>query len=440
MRKYRSYEDYLAHKRHKKNRCIVSIILAAAIATGGYVVYKNMTNNTGAVASDYVEYPTIEPNVIEEEFVTPEPTIVPTAVPTEVPTPEVTPVTYVNNGVNKGDSVVATSNVNLRLGPTKDSFKLGELPKNTTVDRILSFGNWDLVRYDGRIAFVSSDYTSECEYDYNNEYYYVEECNDIVRTTSKLYFRTGPSKNESDICLLNKNTELVVMGRAIPYFDINDVWYLVKYKDQIGFVNAAYTVSLKDKLSSTIPDLTDLTILKMAYVETKTPLLNSNGDAYKQIGAYQMVKVLVEYDGLSLVEYGDSIGLVHSADIKEYKGTFVVVDLSDQQVFLYCNTDMVFESACTTGKNGMETRTGAFKVSERTNSRYFSEEAQARYMWARFDGGNGFHDAPWEDPKNFGVERFRAKSGSKGCVRLPDYAAMFLRYYIKVGTKVLVKE
>ena len=426
-------------KKGRFKKRFTTIVLIAGLLAGGHAICKSI-RDTGATNTNNVEYPMLTPAVTEQVMVTPEPTVVPTAVPTEVPTPEVTPITYVNNGVNKGDSVIAIKNVNLRLGPTTESFKLGELPRNATVDRIMSVGDWDLIKYNGEIAFVSTEFTRDCEVDYNNEYYYIEEEKDIVRTTSGLYFRTGPSKNESYIELLPKHEELVVIGRAIPYSNPNDVWYLVKHKDKIGFVNAAYTISLKAKLRGTLPDVEDLTILKMAYVKTSTDLINSYGVAYKRIGTYQLVKVLIEYDDFCLVEYGDSVGLVHKNDIKEYNGTFVVVDLGDQKVYLYCYTDMVFEDVCTTGKNGMETRTGAFKVSERTNSRYFSEEAQARYMWARFDGGNGFHDAPWEGQNNFGKNSYRKNSGSKGCVRLPDSAALFLRDYIKVGTKVLVQD
>ncbi len=430
---------YVPRKQRIRKR-VISIALAISISLGAYGVYKLMTRNTGAVEADGPIYPMLTPTITEQVITTPEPTVVPTAVPTEVPTPEVTPVTYVNNGVNKGDSVTSIKSVNLRLGPTTESFRLGELPKNTTVDRIMSIGDWDLIRYNGQIAFVSTEFTRDCEVDYNNEYYYIEEEKDIVRTTSGLYFRTGPSKNESEIDLLPKNEELVVLGRAIPYSNPNDVWYLVKHKDKIGFVNAAYTTSLKEKLRGTLPDVEDLTILKMAYVKTPTDLYDSYGAVYKRIDIFQLVKVLIEYDEFALVEYGDSVGLVRRSDIKEYEGTFVVVDLGDQKVYLYCYTDMVFEDVCTTGKDSTPTRTGAFKVSERTNSRYFSEEAQARYMWARFDGGNGFHDAPWEAQKNFGKNSFRKNNGSKGCVRLPDSAALFLKDYIKVGTKVLVKD
>ena len=156
---------------------------------------------------------------------------------------------------------------------------------------------------------------------------------------------------------------------------------------------------------------------------------------------YPFAKQLIEYKDFYLIEYGDSVGLAHKSDIKKYQGTFVVVDLGDQRVYMYCNTDMVFEDVCTTGKNSTPTRTGAFRVSEVSDHRYFSEDAQATVLWARFDGGNGLHDAEgWEALKNFGSNSYRKYSGSKGCVRLPYAVARFLAKYVRVGTKVLVKD
>ena len=101
---------------------------------------------------------------------------------------------------------------------------------------------------------------------------------------------------------------------------------------------------------------------------------------------------------------------------------------------------MVFESVCTTGCDKTPTRVGAFSVYEKTNTRYFSKNAQAKYMWRNFDHGNGLHDAPWEEAQYFGSEKYRKRNGSAGCVRLPDEAAIFLKDYIKMGTKVLVKK
>ena len=79
-------------------------------------------------------------------------------------------------------------------------------------------------------------------------------------------------------------------------------------------------------------------------------------------------------------------------------------------------------------------------ICERKDSRYFKKSAQSKYLWANFDHGNGIHDAPWENPKRFGDNKYRKEYGSKWCVRLPDEAAIFLKKHIKKGTKVLVKK
>lgn len=341
---------------------------------------------------------------------------------------------------NKGDSVIATKTVNMRLGTSKETFKLGEVPKGTIVDRIISLNGFDLVQYNDQIAFVSEDFTNSDVPDYNNEYYRVIEENDIIRTTSKVYFRLGPSKSEKDICLLNAGEELTVIGKSINNTDLSDIWYLAKYKDKIGFIKAEYTKSLKNIIQGMDPDITNVEIKNIGYIKENCYIYDANNVVIDYAEQYQIVKVLGDIDNYYIVEYNNTIGLVSKNNIKTYSGTFVVVDLSDQKVFLYCNTDMVFESFCTTGKDLTPTRTGAFSVYERTNSRYFSETAESRYMWANFDHGNGLHDAPWQSPEKFGSQKYRKKSGSKGCVRLPDEAAIFLKEYVKKGTKVLVKD
>ena len=84
-----------------------------------------------------------------------------------------------------------------------------------------------------------------------------------------------------------------------------------------------------------------------------------------------------------------------------------MVDLSDQKVQLYCKTDKVFESVCTTGWDRRPTDKGAFTVDETANSRYFSPGHEAKIMWANFDHGNGFHDADWEESRYFGSNKYR---------------------------------
>ena len=205
----------------KLRRRLISLLLAASLGVGGFVAIKHFTAKTkdnepidlsnddeivavlnetpsssvidellsSANADVNYEEPVYEEVGYEEPVViTPEP-VLPTATPAPV------------NNFNKGDSVVTTTTVNMRLRPDQGSFKLGELPGNSTVDRIAAIGNWDLVKYNNQLAFVCSDYTRVADYDYNDEYYTLVEDSDIVRTTSKLYFRLGPSTRERDICL-----------------------------------------------------------------------------------------------------------------------------------------------------------------------------------------------------------------------------------------------
>ena len=349
-------------------------------------------------------------------------------------------ITTNDSDFNKGDSIITTKNVNMRLGTSTETFKLGAVPKGSVVDRIISLNGFDLVRYNDQIAFVSCEFTNSDVADYNNEYYRVLEENDIIRTTTNVNFRLGPSTSEKKICLLNKGEELTVLGKSINYSDTSDIWYLAKYKDKIGFIKAEFTMSLKNIIQSMNPSITDVNIQNIGYIKEDDYIYNSNNEIIDYAEQYQLVKILGETDNYYIVEYDKTIGLVSKNNIVIYNGTFVVVDLSDQKIFLYCNTDIVFESVCTSGADLTPTRTGDFTVYERTNSRYFSETAQAEQMWANFDHGNGVHDAPWQSPQYFGSQKYRKKSGSKGCIRILTEAAKFLKEYIKKGTKVLVKK
>ena len=216
---------------------------------------------------------------------------------------------------------------------------------------------------------------------------------------------------------------------------------MAKYKDTIGFIKAEFTTSLKERIKNMYPNIKNITIKNIGYLEKDAPIYdNNNNNSIENVDAYQSVRILEEINDYYLVDYEGTIGLIKKDAIKTYNGTFIIVDLSDQEIYLYCNNDMVFKSYCTTGSDETPTRVGAFSVYERSNSRNFSKQARAKYIWANFDHGNGIHDAPWESQSKFGSDKYRKKNGSKGCVRLPDETAIYLRKYIRKGTKVLVKK
>ena len=398
------------------------------------ITYDQVIPTYNPTASEYTDYSNNQNSYVEPEPVVTEEPIVYHVEATPVPTAE-----PIRMPVNQGDSVVAVKEVNMRLNTSTSSFKLGSLPKGAVVDRLFSIDGFDLVRYYDQIAFVSTEFTSSDVADYNQEYYYVEEYNDVVRTTDTLHFRLGPSKRETKLFTLEKDEELVVFGKATTY-DTGEEWYLVRARGQIGFVSAKYTRSLRDIVMAMDPSIDEVTIKAFAYASQDAIITDQYGASKAYVDQYQLLEVLYETSDSYLVNYNGKVGYVSKNSAKKMPGSFVAVDISSQRVYLYIDNDMAFKGKCTTGANKTPTNLGYFEVYERTNSRYFSENAQARKMWANFDHGNGFHDAPWEPEEKFGSEKYRKNNGSKGCVRLPDSVADVFSKYIKVGTKVLVKK
>ena len=169
-----NYYDYLERKYHSNEvkefslgKKILLVLVASSIGFAGFHLIKNAVTNVSA--KEAVVTTVEEPDEVYEVIPTVEPvveTIAPFEKPTATPmvTPEPTPVSY-DNGYNRGDTVVSNADVNLRLNTTKKSNKIGVLPKGSVVDRILTDGDWDLIRYGDQIAYVHADYTDESEVD-----------------------------------------------------------------------------------------------------------------------------------------------------------------------------------------------------------------------------------------------------------------------------------
>ena len=412
----------------KLNKKTLAFITSIVLGVTGYVIAnksnKNediINNDINYINTDITSSPEEETSYTQESEEVQEEVIIP------------------NNDFNKGDTIKATTRINLRLGTSADTFRLGSIQKKETADRIISLNGFDLIRYDGKLAFVSGEYTNSNVPDENNEYYYVVEENDIVHTTTEVNFRLGPSTYEEKICMLGKDAELTVIGKSISYNDPEDVWYLARYNGKIGFVKASFTRSLKDIIKEIDPSITNVEIKSVGSLRDDTPIYDYQFNKIVNGKQYEVVKIIDEKDDYYLVQYKHKYGLIQKDNVEKYNGYFVVVDLSDQRIELYCDTEVVYESFCTTGWNKRRTDVGSFTAYEKSGHRTFSEEHQAKKLWLNFDHGNGIHDADWEDPKYFGDEKYRQHHGSNGCVRVPDDTAEAIKKYLDVGTKVLIK-
>ena len=118
-------------------------------------------------------------------------------------------------------------------------------------------------------------------------------------------------------------------------------------------------------------------------------------------------------------------------------GTYVEVDLTNQQVYLYVDGACIMTSPCVTGKvsAGMGTPGGTYYVSYMQRGAYLMGNAYVDY-WMPFNGGIGLHDASWRYGNFDYLEAWN--NGSHGCVNMPSWAAATCFEYLHPGDRVTV--
>ncbi|MBG9981651.1 L,D-transpeptidase/peptidoglycan binding protein [Aerococcaceae bacterium DSM 111020] len=128
----------------------------------------------------------------------------------------------------------------------------------------------------------------------------------------------------------------------------------------------------------------------------------------------------------------------------EIGGTYVEIDLSHQQMFLYVDDELILQTEIVSGQPGAETVPGANAVNEmlhQTNLVGYNQFANVQYStpvdyWIRFDDqAQGIHDASWQG--TFGGDT-HLYAGSLGCINTPHGAVSTIYEYVEIGTPVMV--
>lgn len=334
------------------------------------------------------------------------------------------------------DYMLTNSAISIKAEANHNSETLANIEENQVVYRILSCdNNWYLVKYDNKIGYVHGNNLIDLNVFDDIDYYPV---NDIIETTSKVNFRLGPSVDEKRITTINKKVKLETIAKA------SNNWYLVKYNDKIGYVYGDYITSLLDTINSLYPaeGLTEINTRKIVYVNASS-LNVRNGPSIdnQKIGfltKYESVKVLKEYDEWYFVINNDGlIGYINKSFTKDIDELYVVIDLSEQKLWLYDGSELLIETDIVTGMLDTPTRSGLFKIYSKQTDRYLTGEdynAHVNY-WMPFDGGIGLHDASWR--KKFGGDIYLT-DGSHGCVNMPKNITDDIYEMVSIGTKVLV--
>ena len=158
----------------------------------------------------------------------------------------------------------------------------------------------------------------------------------------------------------------------------------------------------------------------------------------EKIEKYQKVLRLSTDGNYDFVQTEDmKYGYIESSKLEVLPELYVEVDLSDQTVELYKDSDIILTTLCVTGKDSTPTRIGYFPIKYKTYDTYLKGPGYNShvYYWMPFDGGIGLHDAAWRD--EFGGD-IHFNNGSHGCVNMPHDAAKTIYENVSTGTKVLV--
>ena len=191
--------------------------------------------------------------------------------------------------------------------------------------------------------------------------------------------------------------------------------------------------SMTDKYSSSKMNM-DFTTTSGSVIKLNVPVSGETIDAnalFEDVLQCLTDKVSGERD----VPYTESA----SGISKNFGGNYVEVDLTNQKLYLYKNSELLMSSNIVSGSVSQShmTPTGVYKVysMEKNTVLRGADYASPVSFWMPFNGGVGFHDATWRS--SFGGTIYQY-NGSHGCINMPYEKAKTLYNNISTGYYVVV--
>ena len=181
-----------------------------------------------------------------------------------------------------------------------------------------------------------------------------------------------------------------------------------------GFIESIYYV--KNDTTLTIPSF----------------LTESKVEEQVTLPKLECLEVYDILDDTCLVKTNEYIGFTTLENLEELTGTFVVVDISSQEVKLYCNNEIILTTPVVTGKPKTPSDKGLFEIYDISHSRYLidpnGEYKSYVDIMMKYNGGEGLHDAEyhthedgfshgWRNASAFGGDTY-LKNGSHGCINM----------------------
>ncbi|MDO4996742.1 MAG: L,D-transpeptidase family protein [Bacilli bacterium] len=268
----------------------------------------------------------------------------------------------------------------------------------------------------------------------------------VVKATSAVNVRSGMTTDSDKLAVLNA-------GDSVDFSsDENEGWYTVNYDGKTAYVSKDYsTVTEETKVVAPLQ--------KMVYFKNSSNLYkdSKSNESIGDIPELEAAAIYGESNGLYLASVDNKVGYIKPEDTGDLKDTFVIVDISDQQAYLYEGNELVVQTPIVSGRNSSPTTKGLHEVWYIENNRFLKGDGYNVYVdyFMAFHGGEGLHDAEyhthynsdgsiafshgWRSKNAFGGELYK-NGGSHGCVNMPNEATKIMSDHIEIGDKVLVKQ
>lgn len=268
----------------------------------------------------------------------------------------------------------------------------------------------------------------------------------VIKAKTAVNVRSNASTEGEKLGVLKSGDTLDYISQE------NEEWYKVKYNDEVGYIAADYSeLTEETKVNAEIQ--------KMICFKNDSKLYSDmiQNEIINDIPKLEAAEVYAESNGYYLASVNNKVGYVKKSDTQDLKNTFVIVDISDQQAYLYENNELIVSTPVVTGKLSTPTTKGLHEVWLIENDRFLKGDGYNVYVdyFMAFCGGEGLHDAEyhthynkdgsiafshgWRSKTSFGGELYK-NGGSHGCVNMPYEATKTMSEHIRIGDKVLVKE
>lgn len=131
--------------------------------------------------------------------------------------------------------VQATANVNVRSGPGTGYSKLGQLAKGQTVEKLGASGNWTKISYNGKNAYVSTQYLKDVLSSETASASYVQ-------ATANVNVRSGPGTGYTKLGQLSK-------GQTVEKLGTSGSWTNISYNGKTAYVSTQYLKAVSSSSS-----------------------------------------------------------------------------------------------------------------------------------------------------------------------------------------------